>query len=402
MALTPQPERPSSSRRLGTPQEPELQTTSQPALIAALSKRLAAAEKRADAAELRAKQLAEASREQERTLREIEGFLADYGLVWIGGSPRRRPANSSAPAAPRRPTSSGNDHALARSTSRPRTLDPLPQQQQSTKKLLAPFTFDAAKVKRNVAELNIVVGSDVARVQRGPDGVSHQLRVPDPLRFVLYADGIFLLNGPFRSFSDDPSARVFVSDIADGYFPSELQKRHPEGVPLELVDRSAEQFDRSQPPPPCHSTTPPAGSAVGTAGSEKARFERALPTVVIRNGSVVPVRGAVMAMARGDSPAPTSSSSLVIDEECGASSDGGGQKRASIKVAIPCAGAVVRVQLCAGSTLGALLAVVSKHHATPFELFNCETHAVLPKSAPSATVSELGISGVLLRVVCKH
>ena len=44
-----------------------------------------------------------------------------------------------------------------------------------------------------------------------------------------------LFGGPFRPYSD-PSTQVCVQDLTDGYFPSELQTRYPEGVPLKLTD----------------------------------------------------------------------------------------------------------------------------------------------------------------------
>ena len=44
-----------------------------------------------------------------------------------------------------------------------------------------------------------------------------------------------LFQGPFRPFSD-PTTRQCVQDLMDGYYPSELQSRYPEGVPFRLTD----------------------------------------------------------------------------------------------------------------------------------------------------------------------
>jgi len=61
------------------------------------------------------------------------------------------------------------------------------------------------------------------------------IQAPDPVNLILYANGLVLFNGPFRPFSE-PSTRSMVRDILDGYFPSELQDRYPEGIPLKVLD----------------------------------------------------------------------------------------------------------------------------------------------------------------------
>uniref|UniRef100_A0A8D0F3B4 UBX domain-containing protein 11 n=1 Tax=Strix occidentalis caurina TaxID=311401 RepID=A0A8D0F3B4_STROC len=40
-------------------------------------------------------------------------------------------------------------------------------------------------------------------------------------------------NGPFRPY-EEPSVQQCLQDIVDGYFPSELQLRYPDGVPLQV------------------------------------------------------------------------------------------------------------------------------------------------------------------------
>jgi hypothetical protein len=59
-------------------------------------------------------------------------------------------------------------------------------------------------------------------------------QAPDPINFILYANGIVLFHGPFRPFSDPATFNV-VRDILDGYFPSELQDRYPDGVPFKVM-----------------------------------------------------------------------------------------------------------------------------------------------------------------------
>jgi hypothetical protein len=59
------------------------------------------------------------------------------------------------------------------------------------------------------------------------------LQMPDPVQLTVYANGILMFSGPFRPFSD-PETQAFMQDVLDGYFPSELQKRYPDGVPFNV------------------------------------------------------------------------------------------------------------------------------------------------------------------------
>ena len=50
-----------------------------------------------------------------------------------------------------------------------------------------------------------------------------------------------MFQGPFRPFSD-PTTRQCVQDLMDGYYPSELQSRYPDGVPFQLTDNRGVTF----------------------------------------------------------------------------------------------------------------------------------------------------------------
>lgn len=54
------------------------------------------------------------------------------------------------------------------------------------------------------------------------------------MQLTLYSNGIVMFSGPFRPF-DDHMTQDLVKDILDGYFPSELQGRFPEGVPFKVT-----------------------------------------------------------------------------------------------------------------------------------------------------------------------
>lgn len=262
------------------------------------------------------------------------------------------------------------------------------------------FVFDMKKVKRNVAELSMIVGEGVAKVTKTKDG-SHQLRVQDPLRFTVYSDGIFVLNGPFRRFSEDPTAKTFVKDLADGFFPSEIQARFPEGVPLELEDRSTEAFDAAGPPPRSTSHSPPAGTAMGPASTDRAKFERALPQVVIRGGLIVPVRGAIKAIISGTASSPAPKEQQIVEDASAGSSE-----VLSLKVLVRCKGKSIEVRISKDSALGSLKKVIEKHHGSPcFKLSVSPVPPAPPRtleqSDDASLLSALDIDRTLIRVLCE-
>ena len=61
--------------------------------------------------------------------------------------------------------------------------------------------------------------------------------MPDPIPLTLYANGIIMFRGPFRPFTDH-STQLCVRDLMDGYFPSELQSRYPDGVPIAVRNQT--------------------------------------------------------------------------------------------------------------------------------------------------------------------
>ena len=62
------------------------------------------------------------------------------------------------------------------------------------------------------------------------------MQVLETVPLTLYNNGLCLFAGPFRPYCD-PSTQQVVRDLTDGYFPSELRSRYPEGVPLTVNDQ---------------------------------------------------------------------------------------------------------------------------------------------------------------------
>lgn len=109
-----------------------------------------------------------------------------------------------------------------------------------------------------IRELNVLAGEGESFVQMTALGA--QLVTKQAVRLSLYRDGMVMLDGPFRSYQEHSTQvsvmqrkatpplhaaaasnlcsshlQQFVQDLMDGYFPSELQSRFPDGIPFEVL-----------------------------------------------------------------------------------------------------------------------------------------------------------------------
>lgn len=139
---------------------------------------------------------------------QMEQFLADYGYIWVGQE------------------ISDSEDSLS------------PDEDE--------VKIDWRKVIENVEELNHLCGKDKKQiVQQSSDGKTTRLqdKVED-LDLALYADGILLGRGPFRSI---PHCYQFLRDLQDGFFPTELQSRFPQGLLFRLKDFHTQPFGQKFP-----------------------------------------------------------------------------------------------------------------------------------------------------------
>ncbi|XP_010083552.1 PREDICTED: LOW QUALITY PROTEIN: UBX domain-containing protein 11, partial [Pterocles gutturalis] len=144
---------------------------------------------------------------------EMERFLNDYGLIWVGERHEQLEDLESL---------KDEDELPARSLWKPGEA------------VVSKHEIDFDLILENVKDLNVLAGEGIAQIQHTPGGA--RLRQPEPLSLTLYQNGIVMCNGPFRPY-EDPSTQQCLQDIMDGYFPSELQTRYPDGVPLQVTDR---------------------------------------------------------------------------------------------------------------------------------------------------------------------
>uniref|UniRef100_A0A3Q3GYC6 UBX domain-containing protein 11 n=1 Tax=Kryptolebias marmoratus TaxID=37003 RepID=A0A3Q3GYC6_KRYMA len=137
-------------------------------------------------------------------VQQMEKFLSDYGLIWVGDDSAESEGTHS------------SDGDLWQTG---------PPADRS-------FCMNFDLVLRRIRELNVLTGEGEAFVQATACGA--KLARKDPVQLWLYSNGILMFNGPFRSYQEH-STQQCMQDIMDGYFPSELQDRFPDGVPFEVL-----------------------------------------------------------------------------------------------------------------------------------------------------------------------
>ncbi|KAK2902713.1 hypothetical protein QQF64_010454 [Cirrhinus molitorella] len=215
---------------------------------------------------------------------EMETFLKDYGMIWVGGYEEHdEQANSQLPRAT-------NAHKS--------------------------FKMNFDLVLQNIQELNITAGEGESHVTAIPGGAKLTQQSSVPLW--LYKNGIVIFSGPFRSYQD-PSTQECMQDMMDGFFPSELQERFPNGVPFQVHDKRDEEFIVRQP----GTAFPGRGQSIDGAGrhsvdrSEQTsstapkhsqmpgkklsmeQFLRKLPESVVKEGKVISIRDSIKAHLLG-------------------------------------------------------------------------------------------------------
>ncbi|KAM6428222.1 UBX domain-containing protein 11 isoform 3-T3 [Liasis olivaceus] len=212
-------------------------------------------------------------------------FLNDYGLIWVGEDPDSL-----------------------------RDLESLKEEGNPTSRAFwkpgdaiiseAPINFDL--IFENLKDLNVLVGEGVSQIKHTTGGA--RLKQLDSVPITFYQNGIVMFNGPFRSY-EDPSTQHCLQDIMDGFFPSELQRRYPNGVPFQVTDKR-DVFFQERKLPGCF---PGFGQAVGRfkpSGIKETneisgpkltveQFLNKLPKSVVRDGQVIDIREDVKKTLQG-------------------------------------------------------------------------------------------------------
>ncbi|XP_072103499.1 UBX domain-containing protein 11 isoform X1 [Mobula birostris] len=245
---------------------------------------------------------------------EMEKFLNDYGMIWVG---TKKEATE-------------NVH-IKEKVEPPESPDASEQDLYPGDAATGSFRIDFSLVLQNLRDLNILAGEGEAAVEHVTGGA--RLKRPDPVPLTLFKNGIVLFNGPFRPFSQ-PSTQQCMQDIMDGYFPSELQSRYPNGVPIKVTDRRDEIYrDRRR-----YVEFPGVGQKVDGHHDHKSskqqdfefvtetsevsgqklsveQFLNKLPKTVIRAGKVFDIQGEIRALLQVP-PKAADESMMLIETPC--------------------------------------------------------------------------------------
>uniref|UniRef100_A0A8C0LB70 UBX domain-containing protein 11 n=1 Tax=Canis lupus dingo TaxID=286419 RepID=A0A8C0LB70_CANLU len=130
-----------------------------------------------------------------------------------------------------------------------------------------------------------------------------------------------MFDGPFRPFRDLSTQRC-LRDILDGFFPSELQRLYPDGVPFKVSDLRNQVYPENGLDP-----FPGEGRVVGRQRMHKPldrmehsgsrmtaeKFLNRLPKFVIRQGEVVDIRGPIRDTLQNCCPLPARIQEIVVE-----------------------------------------------------------------------------------------
>ncbi|XP_017202059.3 UBX domain-containing protein 11 isoform X5 [Oryctolagus cuniculus] len=183
-----------------------------------------------------------------------------------------------------------------------------------------PPEVDFDRLLASLQDLSELVAEGDMQVTPVPGGA--RLRVLEPIPLKLYRNGIMMFDGPFRPFHD-PSTQRCLRDMLDGFFPSELQRLYPNGVPFKVSDLRNQVYPENGLDP-----FPGEGRVVGWQKMRKAsdrvekrqdstmtaeKFLNKLPKFVIRQGEVVDIRGPIRDTLQSCCPLPARVQEIIVE-----------------------------------------------------------------------------------------
>uniref|UniRef100_A0A8C6G8M0 UBX domain-containing protein 11 n=1 Tax=Mus spicilegus TaxID=10103 RepID=A0A8C6G8M0_MUSSI len=183
-----------------------------------------------------------------------------------------------------------------------------------------PPEVDFDRLLASLQDLSELVVEGEAQVTPVPGGA--QFRTLEPIPLKVYRNGIMMFDGPFRPFYD-PSTQRCLRDILDGFFPSELQRLYPDGVPFKVSDLRNQIY-----PEDGLGQFPGEGRVVGrqkmrkvtdrveeTSGSRMTaeQFLNRLPKCIIRQGEVIDIRGPIRDTLQNCCPMPARIQEIIVE-----------------------------------------------------------------------------------------
>ncbi|XP_006239067.1 UBX domain-containing protein 11 isoform X5 [Rattus norvegicus] len=238
----------------------------------------------------------------QRQVGEMERFLNDYGLQWVG-----EPMDQENSEGKIISESDERDWMKAKKFWKPGDS-------------IVPPEVDFDRLLSSLQDLSELVVEGEAQVTPVPGGA--QFRTLEPIPLKLYRNGIMMFDGPFRPFYD-PYTQRCLRDILDGFFPSELQRLYPDGVPFKVSDLRNQVYPEDGLGP-----FPGEGRVVGrqkirkvtdrveeTSGSRMTaeKFLNRLPKCVIRQGEVIDIRGPIRDTLQNCCPMPVRIQEIIVE-----------------------------------------------------------------------------------------
>uniref|UniRef100_A0A8C0LAH8 UBX domain-containing protein 11 n=1 Tax=Canis lupus dingo TaxID=286419 RepID=A0A8C0LAH8_CANLU len=237
----------------------------------------------------------------QRQVGEMERFLGDYGLQWVG-----EPADDEDSEDQSDSEDGKRDWMTAKKLWKPGDS-------------LAPPEVDFDRLLASLKDLSELVVDGDTQVIPMPGGA--RLHVLEPIPLKLYRNGLMMFDGPFRPFRDLSTQRC-LRDILDGFFPSELQRLYPDGVPFKVSDLRNQVYPENGLDP-----FPGEGRVVGRQRMHKPldrmehsgsrmtaeKFLNRLPKFVIRQGEVVDIRGPIRDTLQNCCPLPARIQEIVVE-----------------------------------------------------------------------------------------
>ena len=142
-----------------------------------------------------------------------------------------------------------------------------------------PEQLDLRVIAHKIQELNNKIRNTM---RMNSEGNVHQMNEIEELPIFFFQNGLILYGHQFQAYSSN-KAQGWLSDLLGGYFPYDLKRKFPDGAPLKIVDRSAEDYV-------------PEDRGIGSLNNRdlgilsRDQFLDQLPASVVQNGEIIPIR----------------------------------------------------------------------------------------------------------------
>lgn len=223
--------------------------------------------------------------ELEQQISEMEEFLADYGLVWVG-----KKSNSNTNNVTNSIEGSLGEKSSNLSLERlQETEDEDCTEENDTD---APHLVDYLTFERAIKELNDIIYSEPAKIvsENKKARIAQVSEIIERISITYYKNGILVRQGPFRYCASE-SYHSFIRDIIDGYFPSEYSKQYPDGVLFDLIDKREVKYSKKSTTNTTTTITTAATSSSNNTVSTSQFLNRLPKVVVSKDGNIVDIRG---------------------------------------------------------------------------------------------------------------